>query len=207
MSEIEKSEKTKYKLPFEQTWFVGAAGDTINVNHHVAEVSQQFGIDFIKIDSLSSPTLHQAEGKLLTDYFAYGAAVHSPVCGTVFHAHDGEKDNDIGICDEKAPAGNYVVIKANDEEFVFLAHFQTNSVSVTTGETIKTGHYLGNCGNSGNSTCPHIHMHVQDCGTLGKGVGKNIEFSGVDILLSGKSFSNVSWPMISGLFVSNAIES
>lgn len=65
------------------------------------------------------------------------------------------------------------------------------------------GQLLGKCGNSGNTTSPHIHMHVQDQLKPSAGRGQNIIFEGMNVLLSHKQFMNVDWPLIRGLFVSH----
>ena len=36
------------------------------------------------------------------------------------------------------------------------------SVAVRIGQTVQVGRRLGNCGNSGNSTEPHVHLQAMD---------------------------------------------
>ncbi|MEM8505215.1 MAG: hypothetical protein AAF716_18925 [Cyanobacteria bacterium P01_D01_bin.1] len=86
--------------------------------------------------------------------------------------------------------GNYLVIRTDDDHIVFYAHLRQNSIPAellpnSVGETpknvkaktgsfpteylvpagqrkrVRTGQYLGQVGHSGNSTGPHLHMHVQ----------------------------------------------
>ena len=33
---------------------------------------------------------------------------------------------------------------------------------MTAGDRVKPGQFLGSCGNSGNTSEPHIHYHLQD---------------------------------------------
>lgn len=61
-----------------------------------------------------------------------------------------------------AVAGNHVVIELAGGSFVALAHLQRGSVGVRVGETITAGARIGACGNSGNSTEPHVHLQVMD---------------------------------------------
>jgi len=190
-----------YRLPFDGRWFVMAGGDTINVNHHMVERSQWFAVDFMKTGGLGNRALSNGNGKSLEDYYSWGQSVVSPVEGVVRKIHDGEPDNPIGSRDEKNAFGNHVVIEAGPKEFVYLAHFQKGSVAVKEGEKIKAGQLLGKCGNSGNTSAPHIHMHVQDQLKPYSGSGLNITFKGIVVLLSGKQFDDVNWPLIQGLFV------
>ena len=191
----------EYRLPFDGRWFVMAGGDTINVNHHMVERSQWFGIDFMKTGGTSNRAVAKGDGKSLDDYYSWGQSVLSPVDGVVRKIHDSEPDNPIGTRDKNNAFGNYVVIEAGPKEFVYLAHFQKSSVTVKEGEKIKAGRLLGKCGNSGNTDWPHIHMHVQSQFKPYSGAGQNITFKGIVVLLSGKQFDNVEWPMIKGLFV------
>lgn len=59
-------------------------------------------------------------------------------------------------------AGNHVVIEMPGGAFVALAHLRQGSVDVRVGETIPAGARIGECGNSGNSTEPHVHLQVMD---------------------------------------------
>ena len=46
--------------------------------------------------------------------------------------------------------------------FVLLAHLQRGSVRVAPGQEVVAGQELARCGNSGNSTQPHVHLQVMD---------------------------------------------
>jgi len=191
------------KLPFHDRWFVASAGDTINVNHHMAVRAQWYGVDFVKVSGPTGRSLKSGPGEQLTDHYSWDAEVLSPVSGLVVHTLDGLPDNPIGTKDEDQIAGNYVVIETADHSFVFLAHFKRSSISVRQGQSVTIGDTLGRCGNSGNSTMPHIHLHLQDTPTFNQGQGLNPIFTGIDVELTGKKFENVDWPLIKGLFVSN----
>ena len=57
-------------------------------------------------------------------------------------------------------AGNYVAINCGDF-FVILAHLRQGSIAVATGDKVRTGAFLGQMGNSGNTSEPHLHLHAQ----------------------------------------------
>ena len=84
---------------------------------------------------------------------------------------------------------------------MFVAHFQRGSAVVQAGDCVRRGQLLGRCGNSGNSDLPHLHLHLQDTPVLNRGTGQNAMFSGMNLELNGKTFTNVQWPLIRGLFV------
>lgn len=194
-------EASDYRLPFDGQWFVVAAGDTINVNHHMVERSQWFGVDFMKTGGPGNRAISAGEGQSLEDFYSWGQPVLSPVDGVVRKTHDGDPDNPIGTKDAKNAFGNYVAIEAGTDEYVYLAHFQQGSVAVKEGMKVKAGQLLGKCGNSGNTSAPHIHMHVQDQLKPYSGTGQLVTFKGIAVLLSGKQFEMVDWPLIQGLFV------
>lgn len=43
---------------------------------------------------------------------------------------------------------------------VALCHLQQDSVRVERGQRVEIGQALGTCGNSGNSTEPHLHLQA-----------------------------------------------
>lgn len=192
-----------YHLPFEGVWFVAQGGDTVNVNHHMTSSAQAYGEDFAKVGGSTMRELVKSEGLELEDFYSWSQSVLAPAGGVIDVVVDGLPDNKIGEQDEINAGGNYISLKTNDGDYIYLAHFRQNSISVKVGERVTQGQELGLSGNSGNSTYPHIHMHIQSDPLFGKGVGQNIEFGPIDVQLTGKQFYAVSWPLIRGLFVKN----
>jgi hypothetical protein len=58
-------------------------------------------------------------------------------------------------------AGNYVVIR-REGAAAFYAHLRLGSICVRPGQEVRTGQIVGRVGNSGNSTMPHLHLHMMD---------------------------------------------
>ena len=44
---------------------------------------------------------------------------------------------------------------------VLLAHLKQHSVPVEPGQTVTVGQKLGEVGNTGNTSEPHLHIHAQ----------------------------------------------
>ena len=63
--------------------------------------------------------------------------------------------------DDAALAGNHVMIRC-DGGVVVLCHLQRGSLAVTVGEQVRTGQLVARCGNSGNSSEPHVHVQAID---------------------------------------------
>jgi murein DD-endopeptidase MepM/ murein hydrolase activator NlpD len=58
--------------------------------------------------------------------------------------------------------GNLIIIKHAEGEYSLLAHFKQNSIRVKIGDKVTKGQTIGLCGNSGNSSEPHLHFQVQN---------------------------------------------
>ena len=91
---------------------------------------------------------------------------------------NGVADNVPGVMNAQVPMGNHVILDHGNGEFSFLCHFRQGTVLVKPGDTVKAGDVLGRAGNSGNSSEPHLHYHLQDSGEFGKGRGLPAPFTG-----------------------------
>jgi murein DD-endopeptidase MepM/ murein hydrolase activator NlpD len=60
-------------------------------------------------------------------------------------------------------AGNHVILEVGAGGlYLVVAHLRCGSVAVQPGQALLAGQPLGRCGNSGNSTQPHVHLQVMD---------------------------------------------
>lgn len=89
---------------------------------------------------------------------------------------NGKLDYDI-----KDIRGNYIIIKHNKNEYSFIAHIKPGSILVKKGQALEQGEEIARCGNSGNSSEPHIHFHVQDGISFFASAGLPICFMNVKI--------------------------
>ena len=72
--------------------------------------------------------------------------------------------------------GNTVMIKTSKGEYMLYAHFKQFSITVKQGQVVKQGQLLGQCGNSGNSTQPHLHFHIQNVEDMNIATGAKAYF-------------------------------
>ncbi|MFJ8489107.1 peptidoglycan DD-metalloendopeptidase family protein [Streptomyces sp. NPDC094038] len=96
--------------------------------------------------------------------------------GRVVSAADGIADQRPGEIRYQPPYGNHVFLDTG-REIVKLAHLRPGSVTVAEGDTVRAGQPLGevgNSGNSGNGTEPHLHLHAER-----EGVGLDLAFEGM----------------------------
>ncbi|MET0714885.1 MAG: M23 family metallopeptidase [Mycetocola sp.] len=76
-----------------------------------------------------------------------------------------------------AIAGNYVILALPEHSvFVALVHLRRGSLRVGTGDRVAAGFHLADCGNSGNSTQPHLHLQAMDSEDLTVARGIPISF-------------------------------
>ena len=144
------------RLPSNELLRVAWGGDTLETNYHAFTPDQRWAYDF-----LVEPAGHGSPN--LEDYGCYGTPVVAPASGRVHHATDGAPDHVPGTpsADLANPTGNAVVLELATDTFLVLAHLAPGSVLVEEGDSVNEGDPLGACGNSGNTSEPHIHIHHQ----------------------------------------------
>lgn len=158
--------KTPLRLPFDGDWLVFWGGRTVEENYHAVTVDQRFAYDIVMARGGAS---HPAGAKSNADYYCWNAPIVAPAAGVVTESVDGIEDNVPGTMNAAAPAGNHVVIDHGNGEYSLLAHFRRGTVAVHAGDRVKAGDLLGRCGNSGNSSEPHLHVHLQNGPKFGAG--------------------------------------
>ncbi|WP_328743968.1 M23 family metallopeptidase [Gulosibacter sediminis] len=61
-----------------------------------------------------------------------------------------------------ALAGNHIFVESSTGIIVALCHLQQGSITTQIGARMRTGDPIARCGNSGNSTEPHLHIQAID---------------------------------------------
>jgi len=151
--------KTRFELPFRGEWLVFWGGRTLSENYHAASRAQRFAHDLVMVrDGRTHPDTSRA----LSSYYCYGQPILAPAPGVIVHAVDTLPDQPIGSRDLANPGGNHVVIDHGNHEFSLLAHMQPHSLRVRVGTRVKRGQVLGLAGNSGNTSEPHLHVHLMN---------------------------------------------
>jgi hypothetical protein len=157
-----------FRLPLEGPVTVAWGGATLAVNYHVVMADQRWAYDLLVTRDGRS---FEGDGSRLEQYFAFDRPVLAPAGGVVRAVHDGEPDGPVGQWRVRRALGNHVILEVADGVFLFVAHFRQDSIAVTTGERVTAGQVLGRVGNSGNSSEPHVHLHLQDTPTAYFGEG------------------------------------
>ena len=139
-------------------------------------------------------------------FLVYGMPIYAMADGTVCSALGDQTEPKLvgcGTCGTESPStgnyskgGNHIFVQTGDEISLY-AHLQPNSIPseyLTPGAVVKRGAYLGKVGFSGNSSGPHVHLHVkkepdggagpQDCD---KGAFRPMMFDDVSSLTVGEA--------------------
>ncbi|MDP9844692.1 M23 family metallopeptidase [Streptosporangium lutulentum] len=85
--------------------------------------------------------------------------------------------------------GNHVVIDLGEGTYAMYAHLQRGSLAVREGDRVRAGQLLARCGNSGNSTEPHVHFQLMDNPDLDVAHGVPFSWRGVGVPGNGEVFS------------------
>ena len=142
--------------PFHESVLVGWGGDSVKNNApHVIWASERWAYDLvIEPKGIDSPNL--------VDYGIYDKKIYAPIAGVVVAAYDKEEDIQPNTEEFLSMEGNYVYIKIDKTgTYLLLNHLKKDSVVVNVGDKLKVGDYIGNIGNSGSTSEPHLHIHHQ----------------------------------------------
>lgn len=130
------------------------------------QVPEQFSIDFEQL----TPARGCCTGPVtdLSSWPFFGAPVLAAADGVVVEAVDGMPEqvpgkNPDGIKPIDAP-GNHIIEYVGGGYYILYAHLKTNTVpgNLVPGARLRQGQQLGQLGNSGNSSAPHLHFQVMD---------------------------------------------
>lgn len=175
-----RTDAVELALPFTGRWLVQNSPASRVPSHGTALYGTSYAIDFVPVgdDDRSAPrTIASLIGTERPESFiGFGRPILSPIAGEVIAVHDGEPDHEARRSPlalivyalsqpsrirggAPAIAGNHVVIRVSGA-VVLIAHLRSGSVRVRHGQAVAVGAQLGECGNSGNSTEPHVHVQV-----------------------------------------------
>jgi hypothetical protein len=171
-------------LPFQGTWLARNSPAVRVPSHGTHFLGQSFAIDFIAVQrgrTASRWDWRTLIGLEPADRFVgFGRPILAPADGRVVVVHDGEADHAArrslvtllpyalsqrtrlgrGLA---AITGNHVIVALGAEgPYLALVHLRAGSVRVRQGDAVTVGQQIAECGNSGNSTQPHLHIQVMD---------------------------------------------
>jgi len=183
--------------PFTGRWLVQNSPANRVPSHGTHLFATAYAIDFVPVTE-AGRTAPITLGSLVKPESAkqfpgFGRPILAPVDGAVVAAHDSEPDHAAyrglpsiryALTQQRraaagwiALAGNHLLIEHHDT-IVALCHLQQGSLTVLPGQRIRIGDVIGGCGNSGNSTEPHLHVQAIDSHDIERANAVPITFGG-----------------------------
>ncbi|MEV4902923.1 M23 family metallopeptidase [Citricoccus sp. NPDC055426] len=180
------------EYPFAGRWLVQNSPANRVPSHGTALFGLSYAIDFVPVDDggRTAPyTLTSFFAREPPEAFpGFGRPVLAPAAGVVVGVHSSEPDHasyrglpSVGYALTQrrrlesgwlAVIGNHVLIEVTTHPgagssggrpaVVALCHLQRGSITVRVGQRVGAGELVGRCGNSGNSTEPHLHLQAVD---------------------------------------------
>ncbi|MER7408166.1 M23 family metallopeptidase [Streptomyces sp. NPDC000070] len=141
-----------------------------------------------------------------SDFPAFGAPLLAVAEGTVIRATDRQRDHlsrtsllallylmilEASVRDlsgVKRIVGNHVILDLGDGTYALYAHLRQGSLTVREGDRVTAGQPLARCGNSGNSTEPHLHFQLMDGPDPDTARGIPFTWRGIGVPRNGETF-------------------
>lgn len=187
------------QLPFTGRWLVQMSPARRVPSHGTDLMGSRYAIDFVGVDAEHRlATVTDWRTYLGTEpperFVSFGRPVLAPCAGEVVAVHDGEPDHEarrspitlLGYALTQASrvragvpaiAGNFVTIADRASgAFITLVHLRRGSLRVAASTQVAAGDVLAECGNSGNSTSPCVHVQATDRTDFRSAVGLPLAF-------------------------------
>ncbi|MGW0462474.1 M23 family metallopeptidase [Streptomyces tendae] len=182
-------------------------------SHGVHAYGQTFAIDLVAEPEPGARPGFRALWPLARrsrDFPAFGAPLLAVADGTVARADDGQRDHLSrtslpallylmlveGSVRELAGArrivGNHLVLDLGDGVHALYAHVRRGSFTVREGDRVRAGQMLARCGNTGNSTEPHVHFQLMDGPDPDSARGVPFTWTGIGVPRNGEIFETPS---------------
>ncbi len=156
--------QVQYSLPFDGEWYIANGGVDKETSHSWFLPSQRYAYDFFIMNN--EETTFSGEREQLENYFCFAENVLAPADGVVISAvshfpntpiiAEGQVD-----CTASDVRGNHIIIRHSKHEYSMIAHLLPESICVKKGDSVSRGQVIAKCGNSGNTSEPHIHFQIQ----------------------------------------------
>lgn len=184
-------------FPFTGRWLTQNSPANRIPSHGTTRFATSYAIDFVPVDHNDATAPLTVRSLLRPEspqrFVGFGRPVLAPAKATVVAVHGAEPDHAAyrgfpsvwyaltqpGRISTgwTALAGNYVMLQS-PTAIIALCHLQHGSITVQLGQRVAPGDIVGRCGNSGNSTEPHLHLQAIDNMEIAKAHAVPITFEG-----------------------------
>lgn len=153
-----------FSLPFHGRWLVANGGVTPETSHSWEIPQQRYAYDFLIVDR-DGRSFSGDDATNPAAYYCYGREILAPADGFVVALYADAPDSPINkrrpVCAADDLRGNFVLLNHGSGVYSLLCHLKPGSIYVHVGQAVARGERIARCGNSGNTTEPHLHFQLQ----------------------------------------------
>ena len=154
----------------EGIWLAGNGPSNTSVHRRAvialngrAYIAQRFATDWMLVGA-NGNTFHDSRARN-ENFWDFGQPVMAVAAGEVTEVVDNIPDH---LPDQPPEitlqnvAGNHVILRVAPGIYAMFAHLKQGSIHVQLHQQVKSGEVLGELGDSGNTTAPHLHFQLMD---------------------------------------------
>ena len=151
-------------------------------SHGTRVLGQYAAIDIVRPTTADTPPMvrHALRSSPAHTFPTFGAGIYAMAPGTVIKTSTTQRDHAArntwqamafmltvegfvrSLLGVRFLFGNYVIVEHDDGTFAAYAHLRHNSVAVREGDQVGEEDKIAEAGNTGNSSVPHLHVHLMD---------------------------------------------
>lgn len=166
---VDKDPPVRISPPLQGGKWVVAGGYAGKLGHRRAlfaidnhlNSAQTFAIDWMRIDDQNYITHNPGN---INDDNTYNQPILAVGDGTIYgvvNRFDDQTGTEPQGMDRVGwAAGNSITLDLGNGSYVLYGHLKRDSMKVKEGDRVRKGQEIARLGNSGNSTGPHLHLHV-----------------------------------------------
>jgi murein DD-endopeptidase len=152
----------------------------------ITRLPGRYTIDFVRLDDAGGTKRGEGAGDVVADSLGYGVDVLAVNDATVAAVRDDMSEATrvsarVKHRQEDA-AGNYVSLDLGSGRFAVYEHLKPHSIRVRPGQRVRRGDVIGQVGFTGDSTGPHLHLHVADAASPLAAEGRPFVFDRFEVL-------------------------
>jgi murein DD-endopeptidase MepM/ murein hydrolase activator NlpD len=167
-------------------------------SHGVHAWGQTYAIDLVRMPdgTAGRATGTRPDGSRPAEFRSFGEPVLAMGDGVVVDVRDGAHDHrsrsgrrglllffvQATLRELRGPRGilgNWITVDLGTGRYALVAHLRRGSARVRVGDRVVAGQQIAECGNTGNSTEPHVHAQLMDTRHPSVAAGLPMRFVGV----------------------------
>lgn len=139
-------------------YLVNSGGSSQWFNRHFSIRAQKYALNIVKINSWGLRIL-SFFGKAPEKYRIFGEPVYAPCSGEIISIGDSNHNTILVRKKENEVFGKYVVIFCKKHS-VLMAYFEEESLSISIGDWVEAGAFMGQIRNLSREVEPYFHIHA-----------------------------------------------